>query len=72
MPKILGKLHAELCSLHIAGSLWVLRLSQITRECDSFSQQEVPLPSGLGPGPWLKLTAPPNESFLFHPQMELL
>lgn len=62
----------KLCSLHIAGSLWVLRLSQITGECDFSSQQEGRLSSGLGPGPCLNLTEPPKESFLFHPQMELL
>lgn len=55
-PRIVGVVNTELCSLHIAGSLWVLRLSQITGECGSFSQQEGPLPSGLGPGPYSNLT----------------
>lgn len=72
MPKIIGKHCAELCSLHIAGSLWVLRLSQITGECGAFPQQEGPLPSGLGSGPLLRLTPAPMESFMFHPQMKLM
>lgn len=62
--KFLAPLIAELYSLHIAGSLWVQRLSQITEECGSFPQQEGPLPRGLGPEPWLNLTATSKESSL--------
>lgn len=64
-PKIVGNLHAELCSLHIASSLWVLKLSQMTGECDSFSQQKGPLPSSLGPGPLLHLLLLPVKALHF-------
>lgn len=49
-PKIVGNFHAELCSLHISGSLWVLRLSQNNRGVWLFLPTE--RASAQWSGPW--------------------